>query len=144
MRACSFYRIHNFLYIITPESPYCERYFRSYLKYELAPPDAKAERLFKKKKRLISKIAVTYIKISRLRKQHRAVMKKLRDLDSRENRNILELEINKMLSDRQLFTLKILNSPSSRPFSFTIPVEKEFTNPFLRLLDSFGRNTEIP
>jgi hypothetical protein len=68
MRACSFYRTHNFLYIMAPESPYCERYFRFYLKYKLAFPDAKAERLLKKKERLISEIAAAYAKTSRLRK----------------------------------------------------------------------------
>jgi hypothetical protein len=68
MRTYSFYRTHNFLYIITPKSLYCERYFRFYLKYKLAFPDAKAERLLKKKKRFISEITVIYAKISRLRK----------------------------------------------------------------------------
>jgi hypothetical protein len=68
MRACSYCRIHNFFYIVAPESFYCERYFRSYLKCELAPPDAKAERLFKKEKRFISEITAVYAKISRLRK----------------------------------------------------------------------------
>jgi hypothetical protein len=82
------------------ESFYCEQYFRSYLKCKLAPPDAKAERLFKEKKRLVSEIAVIYTKISRFRKQYRAVIKKLRDLSNRENRNILEFEINKILSNR--------------------------------------------
>jgi hypothetical protein len=144
MRACSFYRIYNFLYVIAPESFYCERYFRSYLKCELAPPDAKIERLFKEKERLTFEIAVIYTKISRLRKQYRAVIKKLRDLGSRENRNILELEINKILSDRQLSALKALNFPSPRPFSFTVPVREEFTDPFFRLLDSPGKNAEIP
>jgi len=100
MRACFFYRTHNFLYVITPESPYCERCFRSYLEYKLASSNAKAKRLLKEEKRLTSEIAVIYAKTSRLRKQYRAVIKKLRDLGSREDRNILELEINEMLSDR--------------------------------------------
>ena len=68
MRACSFYRIYNFLCVITPESSYCERYFRSYLEYKLAFPDVKAERLFKKKKRLVFEITVIYAKITRFRK----------------------------------------------------------------------------
>jgi hypothetical protein len=50
MRACFFCRIHNFFCLITPEFSYCERYFRSHLKCELASSDAKAERLLKKKK----------------------------------------------------------------------------------------------
>jgi hypothetical protein len=68
MRACSFYRTHNFLYMVAPESPYCERCFRSYLEYKLAFPDAKAERLFKKEERLAFEIAAIYAKISRFRK----------------------------------------------------------------------------
>jgi hypothetical protein len=63
----------------------------------LAPLDAKAERLFKKKERLAFEIIAIYAKITRLRKQYRAVMKKLRDLGSRENRNILELEMNEIM-----------------------------------------------
>jgi hypothetical protein len=79
-------------------------------------------------------------------------MKKLRDLDSRENRNILKLEIDKIMTegikilkrDRQFLTLKALNSPSPRPSSFTVSVEKErFTDPFFRLLDSPGKNAEM-
>ena len=68
MRAYSYCRTHNFLYIVAPESSYYERCFRSYLKYKLAFPDVKAERFLKKKKRLISEIAAAYAKITRLGK----------------------------------------------------------------------------
>jgi hypothetical protein len=72
-------------------------------------------------------------------------MKKLRDLGNRENRNILELEIDKMLSDRQLSVPKVLNSLSPRPSSFTVPVGREgSTDPFFRLLDSPGKSAEVP
>jgi tRNA(Ile)-lysidine synthase TilS/MesJ len=97
MRACSFCRAHNFFYVIAPESPYCERYFRSYLKCELTLLDAKVERLLKKKERLTSEIAAVYAKITRFRKQYRAVMKKLRDLGSRKDRNIFELKMDEMI-----------------------------------------------
>jgi hypothetical protein len=100
MRVCFFYRSYNFLCVITPESLYYERYFRSHLKCELAPSDAKIERLFKEKKRFASEIAAVYAKITRFCKQHRAIMKKLRDLGNRKDRNILEFEIDKvMVSD---------------------------------------------
>jgi hypothetical protein len=47
--------------------------------------------------------------------------------------------------NRQLFTLKALNSPSSQPFFFIVPVGKErFTNPFLGLLDSPDKNIKMP
>jgi hypothetical protein len=143
MRACSFYRTHNFFYVVAPESLYCERYFRSYLEYKLAFPDAKAERLFKEKERFISEIAVIYAKISRLRKQYRAVIKKLRDLGNRENRNILEFKINKILSNRQFLVLRALNFFSPRSFFFIVPIGERFTDPFFRLLDFFNKNAEM-
>jgi hypothetical protein len=68
MRACSFCRTYNFFCIITPESSYYERCFRSYLKCELAFPDVKAKRFFKKKERFVSEIAVAYAKTTRFRK----------------------------------------------------------------------------
>jgi hypothetical protein len=68
MRACFFYRIYNFFCVITPESFYCERYFRSHLKCELASLNAKVERLFKEKKRFAFEIAAVYAKIIRFRK----------------------------------------------------------------------------
>jgi hypothetical protein len=71
-------------------------------------------------------------------------MKKLRDLGSREDRNILEFEIDEILSNGQLLTLKALNSFSSRSFSFIVPVGGEgFTNLFLGLLDFPDRNAEM-
>jgi aminoglycoside N3'-acetyltransferase len=97
MRACFFYHIYNFFCVITPEFSYCERYFRSYLKCELAFLNAKAERLLKEKKRLTFEIAAAYTKITRFRKQYRTVIKKLRDLGSREDQNILKLEIDEII-----------------------------------------------
>jgi hypothetical protein len=77
-------------------------------------------------------------------------MKKLRDLGSRKDRNILKLKIDKVMADNavkengQFFTLKILNFFSPRPFSFTISVGKKgFINPFFKLLDSLNKNAEM-
>jgi hypothetical protein len=54
--------------------------------------------------------------------------------------------MNEILSekDKQFFTLKALNSPSPRPFFFTVSVGEGFTDPFFRLLDSPDKNAEIP
>jgi hypothetical protein len=71
-------------------------------------------------------------------------MKKLRDLSSRENRNILEFEIDEILSDRQFPVLKALNSLSSRFSSFIVSVGKGFTNLFFRLLDFSDKSAEMP
>jgi hypothetical protein len=46
--------------------------------------------------------------------------------------------------DRQFSILKVLKFLSFRPFSFIIPVGgEEFTDSFLKLLDSSGRNVKI-
>jgi hypothetical protein len=78
------------------------------------------------------------------------VVQKFRKFDRREEQNIFELEIDEIMADEaiegdgQLLVLKILNSFSSRFFSFTVPVEGEgFINSFFRFLDSFDRNVEI-
>jgi hypothetical protein len=125
MRAYFFYRTYNFLYVIAPESSHYERYFRSYLECELAPLNAKVERFFKEEKRLISEIAAIYAKITRLRKQYRVIMKKLRDLGNRKDRNILEFKMDEiMISNlsemlqKRIILLEILNSLSPRSSSF--------------------------
>jgi hypothetical protein len=60
---------------------------------------------------------------------------------------MIELEsflIKGIKKDGQFFTLKILNSFSSRPFFFIISVgRKRFINLFFRLLDFFGKNAEM-
>jgi hypothetical protein len=100
----------------------------------------KVERLFKEKKRLVFKIIAAYAKITCLRKQYRAVMKKLRDLDNRENRNILKLEINKIITDNLSKTLqeKVI---SSKALNFFSPRFFFFLNP--TLLDSPGKNVKM-
>jgi hypothetical protein len=46
--------------------------------------------------------------------------------------------------DRQFFALKTLNSFSPRPFFFIVLVKREeFTNLFLGLLDSPGKNAKV-
>jgi hypothetical protein len=141
MRVCSFYRVHNFLCVIAPESLYCERCFRLHLKYELAFPDAKIKRLFKEEEGLVSEITAAYTKITRLRKQHRAVIKKLRDLSSRENRNILELKMDEIMTSnfsetfqKGIILLEAFSSLSSRFFSYLNPA----------LLGFFGKNVKVP
>jgi len=47
--------------------------------------------------------------------------------------------------DRQFLVLKALNSFSSRPSSFTVPIRGEgSTNPFFKLLVSPGKSVKVP
>jgi hypothetical protein len=76
----------------------------------------------------------------------------VRELNKRENQNILKLKLNKMVelesftvkNMRKVVLLKALNFPSPRSTSFITPVKREgSTNPFLKLLNSPSRNVEI-
>jgi len=68
----------------------------------------------------------------------------MRNLNDRKARNILEFEIDKIISDEQLSVSGALNFFSPRPFSFTVPIGKRSTDPFLRLLDSSNKSAEMP
>jgi hypothetical protein len=47
-------------------------------------------------------------------------------------------------SDKQFPAPETLNSPSPRFSSFTVPVGEGSTDSFFKLLDSPGRNAEMP
>jgi hypothetical protein len=151
MRPCSACTRAGILCVTFSESESCEQCVRFHRSYELAWPAAEIERLHKADDELLSKMAEIRRKaqeadaaLFRLRKQRRALQKRLRSIGDRELENILNLEINELLSNRQLPTLKALNSPSPRPSSFTALIGGErFINPFLRLLDSPNRNAEM-
>jgi hypothetical protein len=150
MRSCRFYISRNFLCVISNLSEHYEQYFRSKRFCELTPPNAEIERLLRQKKKFFDKAIKAKAKITRFAKQYKLIMQKLRELDRREKQNILKLKINEIMANRavkenrQLLTLKVLNSPSPRSFSFTVPViGKGSTNPFLRLLNSLNKNAEI-
>jgi hypothetical protein len=64
-------------------------------------------------------------------------------MGDRKMKNILNLEIDELLSDGQLFILKALNSFSSRLFFFIVSVGEGFIDLFFRLLDFSGRNAEL-
>jgi hypothetical protein len=73
-------------------------------------------------------------------------LKKIKNLGNRKTRNILELKIDKIVADaaEKVILLGALNSLSPRSSSFTnLVIGKKSTNPFLRFLDSFGKNVEI-
>jgi hypothetical protein len=120
MRPCSYYSTRDFLYILSPESPYYKRYFRVNRQYKLAPFDAEIERLYKKVKKLFNGAKKAYIKVVHLAKQRRIVLRRLRALSDREDQNILKLELDEMVD---LETDKQIKNVSEGTFS-------EISNPF--------------
>jgi hypothetical protein len=71
----------------------------------------------------------------------------MRNLNNRKTRNILEFEIDKRIADtvKKIILLEILNFLSSQFSSFTnLIVRERFINPFFKLLNSPGKNAEVP
>ena len=100
MRPCQSCVSRGLFCVISELSEHCEQCFRNKRSCELAPPDAKMERLFRQKKDLFDKAMEAKAKATRFAKQHCLMVRKLRELDRREEQNILELEIDKIMADR--------------------------------------------
>jgi hypothetical protein len=92
IRPCSYYISAYTDYILSDLSAKYEQYYRFNRFYNLAPPWGEVERLINKKEKLRSEARVLEAKIFRLRKQARALRKKMRELGDQENQNILDLE----------------------------------------------------
>jgi len=93
------------------------------------------------------------VKANRYNKQRRLALKRIKKFGRRENQNILELEIDEMITESvnilerngQLSIPKALNSFSPRFSFFTVFAKREgFIDPFFRFLDSPGKSAEMP
>jgi hypothetical protein len=90
------------------------------------------------------------IKVNRYSKQRRLTLKRIKELNRREDQNILKLEIDKIMTEGVKISEKngqfsvpgALNSFSLRSsFFITFVKEEGFTDLFFRFLDSPNRNT---
>jgi ABC-type phosphate transport system auxiliary subunit len=102
-------------------SDHCVEYYRTHRQCELASPMAEVERLNSKaealRKQRIEVIVEAQRKALRLRKQERALIKKMRELGAREDQNILELEIEEAAEE----ALDLPELPSSAPALGVLP-----------------------
>jgi hypothetical protein len=97
MRPCSACVSRYILYSISEASDSCVEYNRTYRRYKLASPIAEVERLAFKAEDLREQALEAERKALRLRKQARVLYKKMRDLGTREEQNILNLETEEAL-----------------------------------------------
>ena len=112
MRPCQSCVSRGLLCVVSELSEHCEQCFRSKRSCELAPPDIEMERLLRQKKELFDKAMEAKAKATRFAKQHRLVVRKLRELDRREEQNILELEIDEIMADK---TVKMEGASATGP-----------------------------
>ena len=100
MRPCSACVRTNELCVISRESDSCELCVRHHRSCDLAPlSDRELDKLHSEAQRFDDQEAELIAKLARIRRQRRSVLKKLRDLNDREARNILKLEAEEMLLD---------------------------------------------
>jgi hypothetical protein len=99
MRPCSACVSRGLLCVVSPLDERCEQCFRNQRSCELASPWKEFDRLAKHSERLQTEALEAEAKASRLRKQRRLVLKKMKELDARERTNIEELETDERLAD---------------------------------------------
>jgi hypothetical protein len=142
-QSCVFARL---LYVVSSVSEHCEQYVRRGRICELALPNREITRLNREQKELFDKASATktvaaqaLAKANRYIKQRRLALKRIKELGYRENQNILELEVDEILTDSAavvkdleinefvviviegVILSKALNSPSPRSSSFLNP-----------------------
>ena len=99
MRPCSSCTRLGVSCITSPAHESCEQCLRSSRVCDLAAPLAEMERIFKKAEKMQAEALEAEAKAHRLRKQRRALLKKMRELGAREERKIEELEVDEMLAE---------------------------------------------
>jgi hypothetical protein len=150
MRPCSFCTSRGALCVMSDDSEHCEQCVRSNRCCELAPPYVEMERLQRQQKDFFAKAtqakteaAAALARANRYSKQRRLALRRLKELGQREDQNILELEIDEMITEglpdpldgfEGVVSSGALNSPSPRSSSFLDPA----------LLDSQNRNPVSP
>jgi type I site-specific restriction endonuclease len=100
MRPCASYTAQGCPYVLSPLDDRCEQYIRMLRVCDLASPHAEYQRLATESARLQDEALRAEAKAARLRRQRRALLKRLHALDAREKVNIEELEADERLLDK--------------------------------------------
>jgi hypothetical protein len=97
MRPCTACASRGVVCVTSSADERCEQCCRNQRKCDLASPWEEYEKIFKQKEELRERRLEAEMKAVRLRKQERLLQKKLRELGSREEQNILDLEADEVL-----------------------------------------------
>jgi hypothetical protein len=99
IRPYAFYTRLGILYITSAAYKFCEQCLRSTRSCDLTSPLAEVKRIFKKTEKLQAEALEAEAKAYRLRKQRRMLLKKMRELGARKEKNIENLEINEAAAE---------------------------------------------
>jgi uncharacterized protein YlxW (UPF0749 family) len=99
MRPCVLCTRLGVLCVTSTAHESCEQCLRSTRRCDLASPLAEVERIFKKTEKLQAEALEAEAKAHRLRKQRRTLLKKIRELGAREERNIEKLKMDEATAE---------------------------------------------
>jgi hypothetical protein len=99
IRPCASCVSHGTLCVLSSIDERCEQCYRSQRSCELASPWPEFDRLYKEKEKIRQQRLEAELKAVRLRKQERALQKRLKALGDREEQNILDLEMNEATAE---------------------------------------------
>jgi hypothetical protein len=106
MRPCAHYIASDppILCVVSPLSEKCAQYHHLNRPYDLASPWDEFDRLQKQSDQLQAAALEAEAKAHRLRKQRRTLLKKLKALEDREERNIEEMEVDELIAGAAVST----------------------------------------
>jgi hypothetical protein len=99
MRPCALYTRLGVLCVTSTAHESCEQCLRSTRRCDLASPLAEVKRIFKKTEKLQAEALKAEAKAHRLRKQRRTLLKKIRELGARKERNIEKLKVDEATAE---------------------------------------------
>jgi hypothetical protein len=145
MRPYSTYVLRGLLCQTSEASDHYVECYRTHRRYELASPMVEVERLGAKVDTLREQRLEAERKAIRLRKQERALIKKMRELGNREDQNILDLEIEEEMEEAAKRALSSSSDPSELPNSAPALGFPPSPAGFSQVsFDSLGRTSPVP
>jgi hypothetical protein len=115
IRPCAYCVFYYILCSVSEASDYYIKYYRTHRRCELVSFIAEVERLIIKAEVLRKQRLEAKRKAIRLRKQERALYKKIRELGDREDQNILNLEAEETVERAPTASLDSPELPNSAP-----------------------------
>ncbi len=138
MRKCTRCAVDGAPCIVSELSDSCERCYRTHRSCELSAPWSEVQKVLAQSDKLDEQILESQAKILRLRKQKRALVKKLKELGAREEQNVFGLE-----QDEQAAASTGAPSVPASEFDFSVPVDFPWNEEMATLLDSSSGGTVV-
>ncbi len=140
MRKCIQCEKHKVACVVSEISESCEQCYRFHRSCDLSAPFKEIDKAMKQVEELSDQIAASEAKSSRLRKQKRLLLKRLKEMGAREEKNVEELEADGLAVEQK-------GGPSDpatfSEFDFSAPLEFPWSEEVATLLDASSGGTVV-